>query len=60
MATTREVSRRSDITLIEAIDQEIIPTPFLMTWNEWQAWRREFGGRPTRDVDGSTATNKQE
>ena len=58
--TTREVSLHDDLTLIQAIDQRVVPTPILMLWNGWQAWRRTEGKRPTRDADGSTTAGKQE
>eukprot|EP00969_Alexandrium_andersonii_P119278 5273158-Alexandrium_andersonii.AAC.1 len=33
-------------TLAQALNDGVIAMPGLPTWNEWQAWRAEFGARP--------------
>ena len=43
-----EVDEQIGGTLIECIDQQIVPVPELLSWNEWQNWRRDYGLRPHR------------
>ena len=50
----------SDQTLLEAIAAGDVPSPLLMGWNSWQAWRRDHGRRPITAVDGYTTSNSQE
>ena len=50
----------SDLTLLEAIRQEIVPTPALMRWNAWQQWRATAGLRPRKARDGIEVPNVQE
>ena len=38
----------SDLSLIEAIRKEEIPTPQLFDWFRWQRWRKEEGRRPMK------------
>ena len=39
-------------TLMQEINEGKIAKPPLMGFNEWQAWRRDFGKRPVRRTDG--------
>ena len=41
-----EIEDRGDATLIQLIDRQEVPVPELLSWNEWQVWRREVGLRP--------------
>ena len=43
---SHEVQGREDLTLLQAIDQHLVPTPELLGWDEWRNWRREHGQRP--------------
>ena len=43
-----EVDEQIGGSLIEFIDQQIVPVPELLSWNEWQNWRRDYGLRPHR------------
>ena len=51
MEQVKEVSG-SDLTLLEEVRVGHVPTPRLMGFNEWQQWRRDYGRRPSRAVDG--------
>ena len=55
----RQVSQ-SETTLLASVRQGDTPRPGLMSWQEWQTWRREFGQRPSTRVDGFTTTQGQE
>jgi len=57
--TTREVSG-TDLPFEEAVSAELVPKPELMTWNDWQAWRRGVGLRPTIAADGGRGEGKVE
>ena len=59
MAATREVTG-VDLTLREAIEQNVVPTPGLVDWNDWQRWRRDVGMRPTYPDDGVMLDNRVE
>ena len=48
-----EVSR-SGKTLRQALEDGEIPHPPLVSWNDWQKWRRDIGRRPTTAVDDVT------
>ena len=50
----------SELDLSTAIQQGEVPVPVLQNWNDWQAWRREFGRRPLQRVDGYHTTGPQE
>ncbi len=54
----RQVSG-TDITLLEAIETDVVPRPDLMDWNAWQRWRRVAGQRPTA-ADGAALDNRGE
>ena len=41
-----EVDEQIGGSLIECIDQQIVPVPEILSWNEWQHWRRDYGLRP--------------
>ena len=47
-------------TFLEAIEQEVLPQPPLMEWNEFEVWRRTAGRRPTAKDDGSSTTSAEE
>eukprot|EP00435_Cladocopium_sp_Y103_P042487 s1035_g11.t1 len=58
----REV-RMYDRTLLEAIDEGIVPRPPLLTYQEWNAWRAREGQRPSRRRHGDqeiTTTTAEE
>ena len=55
----REVTGYED-TFEEAVAEGLIPTPPLLFWNGWQAWRREHGGRPTTADDGQVPRPRDE
>ena len=55
-----QVSGHRDLTLLDAIRQNVVPRPPLMVWNDWQVWRRDFGLRPTMAADGEATTSTQE
>ncbi len=57
--TTRQVTG-NDKELRQAIQDGDFPKPPLMSWNPWQKWRRDVGGRPSSSVDGGTTTNPTE
>ena len=59
MTVTHEVSK-SDLKLLAAIEQKIVPKPPLMQWNKWQVWRRKYGMRPVTATDGGTTLVRQE
>ena len=59
IAMANQVSQ-SELTLLEAIQQEIIAKPEMMRWNAFQTWRKGPGRRPGNDVDGVTTTTIQE
>ena len=59
MTVTHEVSK-SDMKLMAAIEQKVVPKPPLMQWNKWQAWRRKVGMRPVTATDGGTTLVRQE
>ena len=46
VTTSHEVQGREGLTLLEAIDQHLVPIPKLLTWDEWRNWRRDYGRRP--------------
>ena len=50
----------SELTLLEAVNAEYVPKPRLMSWNEFQVWRRDEGKRPLLAADGHTTTTPQE
>ena len=50
----------SDRTLLEAIRDEEVPSPDLMSWNDWQAWRSTTGRMPRAATDGYSVTRAQE
>ena len=50
----------SELSLINAIREGIVPQPVLQGWNEWQVWRRENGRRPLVRTDGYTTSAPQE
>ena len=57
---TTEVSGYPGYTLSRAIDEDLIAAPELMSFNDWQRWRRDFGRKPTEAVDGVSMTQTQE
>ena len=42
----------------EAVEESAIDKPMLMSWNEWQIWRKEEGGLP-KGVRGSTEQKRE-
>ena len=50
----------SEERLLVLIDRGEVPTPALMTFNDWQKWRRDVGRRPTVRKDGIGTTPKVE
>ena len=50
----------SDKTLLEAIRDEEVPSPDLMSWNDWQVWRSTTGRMPRSATDGYSVTRAQE
>ena len=59
MTVTHEVSK-SEMKLITAIEQKLVPKPPLMPWNKWQTWRKRYGMRPVTATDGGTTAVRQE
>ena len=47
-------------TIEDAVNEEVIPEPALMQFNQWQSWRKEEGLRPTKRRGCSRATSTQE
>ncbi len=47
-------------TIEDAVNEEVIPEPALMQFNQWQSWRKEAGLRPTRRRRCSRTTTTQE
>eukprot|EP00969_Alexandrium_andersonii_P307398 13588571-Alexandrium_andersonii.AAC.1 len=41
-----ELGTEGTQTLAQALNDGVIAMPGLLTWNEWQARRAEFGARP--------------
>ena len=50
----------SPLTLLEAIRAGEVQSPPLMSWNNWQPWRKNFGRRPKQAVDGYSTSTTQE
>ena len=48
------------MTLLEAIEAEIIPLPDPMTFPKWQHWRKLQGRRSTKKKDGISITTAEE
>ena len=48
------------MTLLEAIEADIIPVPEPMTFPKWQHWRKHEGRRPTKKTDGISITTAEE
>ena len=59
MTTPRQVTG-VDVTFLEAVEQNIVPMPTLMDWNDWQRWRRTVGMRPTYADGGAMLDNRAE
>ena len=57
--TRREVTG-VDTPFLEAVDAGDITRPPLLSWNDWQQWRRDQGSRPSQGVDGYVPTSKDE
>ena len=57
----REVAGSGE-NLVVLIDRGEVPIPALMTFNDWQKWRRGVGRRPTirKDGVGTTPTAEAE
>ena len=55
-----EVSRNPGVSLQEAINETLVAAPELMDFNEWLAWRKTEGRRPTLKVDGIKRGNGEE
>ena len=55
-----EVSCNPGLSLQEAIKDHVVTTPELMDFNEWLAWRKTEGKRPTLKVDGVKRGNGEE
>ena len=53
----REVTG-TDLSFIECVSQDVLPQPTLMSFNEWQVWRKS--NRPSKANDGLATTSKQE
>ena len=51
MERVREVSGY-DESFEQAVEEGLVPSPPLATWNGWQRWRREHGRRPNEAEDG--------
>ena len=52
-----------DRTLLEAIDEGIVPRPGLLTYQAWNAWRAREGQRPSKrrhGDEGRTTTTAEE
>ena len=49
-----------DGTFEEAVIEGLIRAPGVATWNGWQRWRREEGGRPTIEDDGARPQPRDE
>ena len=49
-----------DGTFEEAVTGDIIPKPKLMTYNDWIAWRKVTGKRPTKAIGCDRATTSAE
>ncbi len=47
-------------TIGEAIADGAIPRPPLVSFNEWQQWRRDFGKRPRHATEGGTTSSRTE
>ena len=47
-------------SLLEAINEGVVPKPRLMKWNAWQTWRTDHGRRPTMAKDGRSTHNADE
>ena len=47
-------------TFEEAVTEDVIPMPGLMTYNEWIAWRKVGGKRPTKALGCDRATTSTE
>ncbi len=47
-------------TIEDAVNEDMIPEPALMQFNEWQSWRKEEGLRPTKRRGSSRTTSTQE
>ena len=48
------------MTLLDAIEADIIPVPEPMTFPKWQHWRKHEGRRPTNKNDGISITTAEE
>ena len=57
---SNEVSNQETRTLLQCVQQGIIPQPRLMRWNEWQVWRSAQGRRPHTVPDGYATQNAEE
>ena len=49
-----------DGTFEEAVTEGLIRSPGVATWNGWQRWRRDEGGRPTVEDDGARPAPREE
>ncbi len=49
-----------DGTFEEAVGSDIIPKPRLMQYNDWIAWRKATGKRPTKKLGSERATTSGE
>ena len=55
--------RRFDRTLLEAIEEGIVPRPGLLTYQDWNSWRARDGQRPSKRRHGDderTTTTAEE
>ena len=50
----------SDLTLLNAINEGIVPVPPLMGWDQWQSWRKTVGCRPHKRIHGYGTEAKTE
>ena len=49
-----------DGTFLEAVRDAVVPQPALMTFNNYQSWRKKDGKRPVKAKDGVSTTQGTE
>ena len=47
-------------TLLQAIEEGLVPVPGQLTFPQWQRWRKEVGLRPTTRRDGAGTSTREE
>ena len=48
------------VTLLDAINDGLVPYPERMSYVRWLEWRKETGSRPVKRRDGRSTTSAQE